>query len=889
MDKLKYFLKNKLKQLLKAKLFKYKLVLIVIVGALLAAFVLAITLDTGKYKEGDISNTVYVAEIYKNVKFTEDGIKFFYKNEETGREEEKTSEEMAKMMWDEMIKAGSNVEKYLYKPSELEELINAELITQYPKITNRPINGLNGTVEFKRHKTDGSVKDNLIYVSPETFNNYLQNKDLNILNYFTLDENCNAIIAVIDETTQTLTSNDPEMNLSDYTDTLSSENSDDSGNYTKTEYNITTKNINYKSVIDKYTMPFQYLWALIVVGQDKGVGLDLAELVGDSKIVISIYDNVTTTVNTTKYTYNKQMKVDISARATANYNGRTYTKNGNWQPANEWIDDGVYQVELVNTYKNNIPVIDLTKANVWIFDYSKGDPTNNIDESEPRIDERDIEPLEYTPDTGNPRNSTSGTDLPYYDKFSDKLNGLVRDLERQISSSGGSGNTNTSTSNNSSTNVVAPSASITQCTANYYKHEVNKHVINEVTQISQKYTAGETASHPKIKKGIGEDNFVTILCNPDHYWAKTRLTYEASGWLFKILEENPDTVNMVEMTKYLFNKVLGRDEFDTEFSFEEFGNNNFYSAVNIFGSNCEEKVWFALIGEGYSKYSVAGLMGNLMQESGFKANNLQESAEKRLGMTDETYTNGVNNGTYTNFVHDEAGYGLAQWTFRSRKEKLLAFSRDMGTGIDDEDMQINFLIKEIKEKGCPQWKSATNVRDACYYFEQEFEQAGNPQMGNRLTYANDIYYRYKDKTAPTTIDVKLTGENKSKMEALLQEAQRIANDDRYTYSQSNRYGEFQYDCSSFVYRLYKQFFGIEVPTHTGGYGLQNRVGNAIGTELQPGDVLWRAGHVTLYIGNGIYVAAHGCQGALASNPAAQISVYSDTPATYTYVYRFITN
>ena len=163
-------------------------------------------------------------------------------------------------------------------------------------------------------------------------------------------------------------------------------------------------------------------------------------------------------------------------------------------------------------------------------------------------------------------------------------------------------------------------------------------------------------------------------------------------------------------------------------------------------------------------------------------------------------------------------------------------------------------------------------------------------MGNRLKYAQEIYNKYHGKTAPTGIDVdvKLTGDNKTKMEELLKEAQRIANDDRYTYSQTNRYGEFQYDCSSFVARLYYKFFKIVTPNSTREYGSNYRVGPTSSVSLQPGDVLWRRGHVIIYIGNGVYVAAHGCEGKYASNPAIQISVYNDSPSKYTYVYIFIT-
>lgn len=248
--------------------------------------------------------------------------------------------------------------------------------------------------------------------------------------------------------------------------------------------------------------------------------------------------------------------------------------------------------------------------------------------------------------------------------------------------------------------------------------------------------------------------------------------------------------------------------------------------------------------------------------------------------------NGVNDGTYTNFVNDGAGYGLAQWTFWTRKAALKNFADSIGVGIDDEEMQINFLIQEIEQKGCTQWKNATSVQDGCYYFESEFEQAGNPQMGNRLTYAQQIYDKYHGLEAPTGQDINLSSDSKEKMQALLQEAQRIANDDRYTYSQANRYGEFQYDCSSFVCRLYAKFFGIATPATTSAYGDDHKLnGKPVDIELQPGDVLWRQGHVTLYIGNGLYAAAHN-----SGKPKAdQISVYSDEPREYQRVYRFVTN
>lgn len=77
------------------------------------------------------------------------------------------------------------------------------------------------------------------------------------------------------------------------------------------------------------------------------------------------------------------------------------------------------------------------------------------------------------------------------------------------------------------------------------------------------------------------------------------------------------------------------------------------------GNTTEEKIWNFLLDNIKNEYAVAGVMGNLYAESALKPNNLQNTFEKKLKMTDEEYTSAVDNGTYDNFINDKAGYGLA--------------------------------------------------------------------------------------------------------------------------------------------------------------------------------------------------------------------------------------
>lgn len=130
--------------------------------------------------------------------------------------------------------------------------------------------------------------------------------------------------------------------------------------------------------------------------------------------------------------------------------------------------------------------------------------------------------------------------------------------------------------------------------------------------------------------------------------------------------------------------------------------------MGLTGSSNEEKIWNYLIGKGLSTHGAAGLMGNLYAESVLKPKNLQNSYETKLGYTDDSYTAAVDDGTYSNFAKDSAGYGLAQWTYWSRKQNMLEFAQAASKSIGDLEMQLDFLYKELSES----YKSVLTVLKA---------------------------------------------------------------------------------------------------------------------------------------------------------------------------------
>ena len=91
------------------------------------------------------------------------------------------------------------------------------------------------------------------------------------------------------------------------------------------------------------------------------------------------------------------------------------------------------------------------------------------------------------------------------------------------------------------------------------------------------------------------------------------------------------------------------------------------------------------------------LMGNWQEESGLEACRLQGdfSPDRYLS---KDYANKVDNGLISDyaFSHDGKGWGLAQWTYSTRKTGLLNFCRRHSISIANETAQVDYAIAELK-------------------------------------------------------------------------------------------------------------------------------------------------------------------------------------------------
>ena len=147
--------------------------------------------------------------------------------------------------------------------------------------------------------------------------------------------------------------------------------------------------------------------------------------------------------------------------------------------------------------------------------------------------------------------------------------------------------------------------------------------------------------------------------------------------------------------------------------------------------------------------ATAALMAQIQAESAFKPNNLEDTANARLGMTDEQYVAAVDNGTYTNFVRDGFGFGIYQLTFYTRKQNYLNYVRARNGSIGDLKLQVGFMFWEFKNYFGGIWSQMMESHDLYALtkvllekWENPFEQVENLRV--RYKYAQTWLSKVKD-------------------------------------------------------------------------------------------------------------------------------------------------
>ncbi len=603
-----------------------------------------------------------------------------------------------------------------------------------------------------------------------------------------------AVVATWQTTHTTITTDDPERK-GEETDTM--------------QYRMSTTDINYEEMVDPYTMPFDLLWALLVVGEDKYFVFDLADLVYNSDIEITVYDNLTTTTDVDQWTYTRREKVDVTDNIIATCGTAVATET--YQHTHDpWEDNNYTFTKTVVTQTNTVNVA-LTRANVWIVDY-QNNYTYSAPSSTTTTDSKTEPDEEYGTETSAKGNKHSCNDL---------------DVRK------------TSVANRAESDYKlthegedVPETSISEViSAYYYTKRINiKDNITHTVE-TQKYVEGTPTLKEKTDPDSKEPNFVTIFNDEEHAQNKRNIK-SAASWLFEILEINESTADMVDLIKYLLYKATGMDYGVTEFDFSIF----YPGSLTSVGAGD-----YIVDTTKSSKDIVIDDLNTLKQAFSWYSNDrvLQQYAQTFLDCQNKYHVNavfaaavsitessaGTNLAIGGNNIFSISNGGQGNWnSYGTMEDSIDAFFKL----ISEEYFTNGQYSVDSIARGNPPGQHMYCVppddwiKNTCSYMTEMFNKAGISTSSE----------------ATTDIGAKVVEAAKSKIGCA------------YVYGAA---GPDTFDCSGLTMWCYSQV-GISIPHNdTAQKNAAKKVVPV--SEARVGDILWNSGHVGIYIGDGKFIHA----------------------------------
>lgn len=530
----------------------------VMVLILLASIVKFLKVETASNKEGSNKSASYVVEqkVFNAINGTDgvgglvpipsdNGYKLgFIEVDENNNQIEKSIDNKV----DEIIKIlkenGSEFDKYLSNENMKEYLknfIKAEIITQYPDLrdeehigTSTESDELQGCIKVEREGQNG-IKT-LTFMDYNTFNSYVTNNDYtSIENHFSLDESGNLIVA-------------------GWTSTKINEENE--------QVSVVTRNIDYKSLLKNYSMPFDFLWALTVMGGSEDFAHEVAKLALNSDITITAFDNYTETITTETSTYNyskvKTIQVEVVDKTVKDT--RTESKS----QSSEGTSTNTTEI------KSSSVTLDVTNADTWIANYLNLYEQNQTQNNNSYTSEPEEEESSNTYQLPNPEADPDFVSLKdsIMANYSDTAIGRIKSA------------------------IITDSTKISSITV-------------DTTTNSNTYAKGVSEVVEKTDKDSEEPNFVTLF---NRYKDAKNNILGAPGWLYESMETSEKTADMVDLVKYLFYKATGTDYGVTTLNLNRFKPSNFkaYSGGGISPFGCPiTKDKFVETAKEYGVYNIA--------------------------------------------------------------------------------------------------------------------------------------------------------------------------------------------------------------------------------------------------------------------------------------------
>lgn len=172
--------------------------------------------------------------------------------------------------------------------------------------------------------------------------------------------------------------------------------------------------------------------------------------------------------------------------------------------------------------------------------------------------------------------------------------------------------------------------------------------------------------------------------------------------------------------------------------------------VNLYYQDAEmvakiqKTIWAEMRTWGITEEGCAGVLGNMMAESGCDPTRTQSNKAWE-------------NCRVYPVKSSNTGLGLTQWTFYTRQKALFDVADSMGKQWTDLGVQLTMLKNELSS-GYEILYSSKSVQDCADYFLKTYEKPANLNYSTRRQLANTVYSQLKG-TEPQAYDGSTSGSN----------------------------------------------------------------------------------------------------------------------------------
>ena len=149
---------------------------------------------------------------------------------------------------------------------------------------------------------DISNREKITYISYDKMQEMIANNNIDATKHFSIDDSENLVVA-------------------SYSETIVENSNGQDNSHT---YTVSSRTINYKSLVSQYTTKMNFLIDLTLISQNPEFVSAVVDLIKDSRIEITIMDNTTTNVKTVTHTYKQYVRMSPDIGPTPGTSGSPY-------------------------------------------------------------------------------------------------------------------------------------------------------------------------------------------------------------------------------------------------------------------------------------------------------------------------------------------------------------------------------------------------------------------------------------------------------------------------------------------------------------------------------------------------------------------------------------